>query len=907
MFITIERRDCINLRAPASHLVEIVTPRTNDAAIAPMANLLASLALPERFALELAATAASRRFLVRAITLAARDYLEDQFAAAYPQAVVRPLTAADDPALPVAEHGDQIMACTLALRDPASLPLRPFTDMEIDDQRSAQADPLLGLLGALGRLPSGWQALCQLVIAPAPRDWHCPYQRLMSERPVAPSTGYAGNSSGSTNAQLFLLIIGAIAYLAWQAYQWFAAHNWGPLALMLAGVALGLVVAGRLVRRAARRPVTNPRLLREKLAYPARAAELRLAVITPGDVPPATAHAWLNRLVAAYGQFTHEEGNGLVPRRLRRPPGDLRVLAPLSPARRLPVLNTRELATLWHLPQAGADVALVERTTARRLLPPPGTVAYGCPVGWSTQQGRAVPVALPDDLLGRHLLLVAKTQRGKSSLLLQLAHDTMTRPPGAGLSPGLVLLDPHSDLAGAALALVPPARRDAIVYLDLGNTARPCGLNLVDAGLGWTRDQAVDSALTIFERQFDRFFGPRMEDCFRFGLMTLFEANETYCATDPHRGRERQHTILELPQLFINLAFRKTLVELARDPAIRVWWEDFFDSALDRRLRVESPNPVITKINRFVGHAAARALVGQPRSTIDPAAWVRDGNLVIINGAKGVLKAPTAALLGATLLNLVELAVGAQALLPAAARRPVRILVDEFQTMPGADYEALLSESAKFGGSLALATQSLASLDARDVTRALRATVFANLDGLFAFHCSAEDAAYLVPELGAPLTIEDLVSLGEHQCYARLSTGRERLPAFRIDLDPPPVGDPAMAASLAAAAATQYGRPAVQVAAAYAQALARIKAAQSGGAGQAQAGQPGQGVRRGPQRPQPEATAQGKSAQSRTGGARQGKLPFTIAPPHTVTPPASTGASDEQDTDDAEADPAPVA
>jgi hypothetical protein len=32
-----------------------------------------------------------------------------------------------------------------------------------------------------------------------------------------------------------------------------------------------------------------------------------------------------------------------------------------------------------------------------------------------------VPVSLPDELLRRHLLLVAKTRRGKSSLLLRIA------------------------------------------------------------------------------------------------------------------------------------------------------------------------------------------------------------------------------------------------------------------------------------------------------------------------------------------------------------------------------------------------------------------------------------------------------------------------------------------------------
>jgi hypothetical protein len=82
--------------------------------------------------------------------------------------------------------------------------------------------------------------------------------------------------------------------------------------------------------------------------------------------------------------------------------------------------------------------------------------------------------------------------------------------------PALVLVDPHRDLARAALGLVPPQREQQIVYLDAADQERPFGLNLLDTGLGWSRDKAVSNTLTIFRREFDRFWGPRMEDAFRF-------------------------------------------------------------------------------------------------------------------------------------------------------------------------------------------------------------------------------------------------------------------------------------------------------------------------------------------------------------------------------------------------------
>ena len=150
------------------------------------------------------------------------------------------------------------------------------------------------------------------------------------------------------------------------------------------------------------------------------------------------------------------------------------------------------------------------------------------------------------------------------------------------------------------------------------------------------------------------------------------------------------------------------------------------------------------------------------------------------------------------------------------------MLVDEFHALPAADYEAFLAELGKHGASLVLATQSLGMLDAIDADRGLKHTVFANVDHLYAFNCSAEDARALAPELGGRIELADLVELGDHECYARLSHEGERLPAFHLRLDPPPEADSAVAELLAACSAAQYGRDAAAVAADRAAVLERL-------------------------------------------------------------------------------------
>src|SRR5205814_10159232 len=116
-----------------------------------------------------------------------RRHLEAQLGAAYPQAELRPLDLETHPGLDPARRApdEQIAACRLELRGPPYLPIRIFADHEVDAGRTAQADPILPVLAALGDLPDGWRALSQLVLRPAPDDWSRGYMRLAVEHPLA--------------------------------------------------------------------------------------------------------------------------------------------------------------------------------------------------------------------------------------------------------------------------------------------------------------------------------------------------------------------------------------------------------------------------------------------------------------------------------------------------------------------------------------------------------------------------------------------------------------------------------------------------------------------------------------------------------------------------------------------------
>ena len=168
-----------------------------------------------------------------------------------------------------------------------------------------------------------------------------------------------------------------------------------------------------------------------------------------------------------------------------------------------------------------------------------------------------------------------------------------------------------------------------------------------------------------------------------------------------------------------------------------------------------------------------------------------------------------AALVGASLLNLVDAVIREQGSLPLHRRRGALVVVDEMQSMPGVDYESMLSELGKFGASFVLATQILAKLD--DLSRTMSDTLLANVGCLAVFQVAGSDARHLVWELGKDRVSEDdIVSLPVHHCYVRATVGTERMDAFSMKVARPEEGDPAVAVRIREAA-TAYTVSARQV------------------------------------------------------------------------------------------------
>ena len=672
------------------------------------------------------------------------------------------------------------------------MPLRTFRD---DDLLDPGSDPLIALMGALSALYEGERVVARLLLRSLGPDWSQAHLEKAHRRPGMeprdPAYTYQTKPLQMDGITMAVLGIGALAAL--KGYLWVQDGEIWKAALLGTGTALGLAAGGWAWHRwkKARNRVEDPLLIREKVSRIAFEAELQVTAILPPDTMPHRAGELLGKLTAAYRHFDNPAGARFKVGRVRPAEPEPSLLHPAGPGifGRRSVLGVREVASLWHPPGAGDETPLVERSGARALSPSAKGVRGGALVG-DTTAGAKREIRFPEDLLRRHHLYVARTRMGKSTLMHHLVAHKMREKAEGRDNDAIVVVDPHTDLVADILEHVPESLIDRVRLIDLSDESRSPGINLLDTRVFADRDRTADSVVRVAKGLWEQ-WGPRMQSILEQTVKTLHEANEQVEA-------EAQYTILDGLKLLSDEPFRKDALKKVSDPYLLEWWARDF-GRWNPQYRAEALAPVQTRLSYYASSKRARAILGQSRSTIDVRRTILDGGVLLVSTSQGTVGRDVAALVGASMLNLVDAVIREQGSVSLNRRRGALVVVDEMQSMPGVDYESMLSELGKFGASFILATQSLAKLD--DLSRTMRDTLLANVGCLAVFQVAGNDARQLVWELGKErVTEDDITSLPVHHCYVRATVGKERLPAFSMMVRKPEEGDPTVSARIREAA-----------------------------------------------------------------------------------------------------------
>ena len=824
-------------------LLRVKPPRLGEYTLLSFENLLESLDAEEPFSLELVAERRGVSMLVRSEH---PDRVAQQLRAHYPEVGLEYIEDCDDPM----KFGDEESVWMQRLRPEGSewLPLQVYDDTGVLGYGS---DPFVDMLGGLSSdVRPEERLLSRLVLSQMSHDWSESWRaRAMSgagsENQKAAETermtqqleragrGQSSKSSGPSTASndaatdsltqwIMCIVIAGMAVLLiglWFKQLWESGQIWQ---IALYGV-VGLVVVGGLgflfwklgfFRKIPKQEYYDPQQVAIRISGAAFRLEAQLFAVVGGEAPSSRAKALLDPVVAAYRSFDNPLGcrfgvsdlvrvsEGHLNGNLLSFEADSRKRGLFSPPdeRGRGVVGVREVAALWHLPGESARVEGLERTGSRRV-PLPHSLGTGALVGEEVVgDGEIRLVRFPPRAMRRHHLYAARTQMGKSTLMGHVVGSRLLEKAAGRDDQAVVVVDPHADLVAGILERVPEEVAERVRLIDLGDKTRRCGINLLDVHVFLDRETTVDTIVRVARALWDQ-WGGRMQTILEHTLKALYEANKTL-------PRDNQYTLLDGRLMLTDEGFRNEVLRRVRDPFILDWWKSDFGTWQVQYL-ADALAPVQTRLAQYAGSAAAREILGQRSCTLDVAEVVRNGDVLLVSTDQGAVGRHVSALVGAAMLNLVESVIRQEGERAVSERGGAMIVVDEMQTIPGVEYEDMLSELLKYRGSLVLATQSLSRLD--ELSPTMRDSILANVGCLCVFQVNAVDAMRLLPELDSErLDEEDITGLAAHNCYGRLDLGGLRPEYFSMRLLPPHPGNSVVAEAIRLAS-DAYTRPQSEV------------------------------------------------------------------------------------------------
>jgi hypothetical protein len=343
-----------------------------------------------------------------------------------------------------------------------------------------------------------------------------------------------------------------------------------------------------------------------------------------------------------------------------------------------------------------------------------------------------------------HIYVLGKTGTGKSTLLETLARQDLAH------GGGFALLDPHGDLVERVLAAVLPDRRQSLIYMNVPDAARPLGFNPLETVPPEERALAASGLLDVFKKLWADSWGPRLEHILRNALLALFD--------------QPSATLADILRLLDDRDFRRHVAERTPNAQVRRFWLTEFER-YPAHFRAQAVAPVQNKVGAFLANPVLNRILTQPRSAFDLRTVMDEGQVLLVNLAKGKLGEDTAALLGSLLVSRIGLAALSRADVPESERRDFYTYLDEFQNFSTLSLATMLPELRKYHVGLVLAHQHLAQLDPL-----VRDAILGNVGTTVAFRVGAADAALLEPEFSPEVRVEDLVSLPNYHVYLKLMT-----------------------------------------------------------------------------------------------------------------------------------------
>jgi hypothetical protein len=429
------------------------------------------------------------------------------------------------------------------------------------------------------------------------------------------------------------------------------------------------------------------------------------------------------------------------------------------------VLNSVELATLFHLPDAQfTSTTQVERQQSKQVDGPSSMPATGLLLGYNFYRGTKKEIRLSPEDRRRHFYAIGQTGTGKSTMLENLAVQDML----AGN--GFAFIDPHGDTAEKLLSMVPKERAEDVIYFNPGDMDRPLGLNIFEFKDPSQKSFLIQESINMLYKLYDPgktgIIGPRFEHWYRNAALTLM--------ADPNGA-----SFIELPKVFTDSGYLKDKFKYLTDPTVIDFWTKEMAQTSDYH-KSEMLGWFVSKFGAFQSDDMMRNIIGQTHSAFDLRDIMDNKKILIVNLSKGRVGEINSQLLGMIFVIKIQAAAMSRANVPEDQRPDFCLYVDEFQNFSTDSFAAILSEARKYHLNLIVANQFIGQL-----TDDIREAVFGNIGTMLSYRCGPEDAEFLVKQFEPIFDQRDLVGLPNHNAIMKLLVGGLPSQPFSITALPP--------------------------------------------------------------------------------------------------------------------------
>lgn len=430
------------------------------------------------------------------------------------------------------------------------------------------------------------------------------------------------------------------------------------------------------------------------------------------------------------------------------------------------IFSTDELASLFHIPNIRFNkYPCINWQSFKVAVAPANIPTEGILLGYNVYRGEKKEIRMKKEDRFRHFYVIGQTGTGKSSILQVMIRQDLKN------GDGICVVDPHGSLIEDILPFIPRERADDVIYFDPSDMERPLGLNLLEGDSWEDKELVALDAMNIMIKLFDEeVFGPRIQDYFRNGCLTLM--------SDPAGA-----SITDIVRLFTDDDFAKMKRQFVTNPVVASFW-DHQMAKTGAREKQEMIPYFAAKFGQFVSNTMMRNIIGQTKSAFDFFDVMQKKKILLMNLSKGSVGEINSKLLGLIVVQKIQMAALKRAKVSTKDRSDFFLYIDEFQNYVTPSIEVILSEARKYRLGLNIAHQYLAQLEeGGSSTKSksdLKGAVFGNVGTMMSYKIGAQDAEFMAKEMAPVFSDQDLVNIDKYKAVMKLSIDTQPSRPFSI-------------------------------------------------------------------------------------------------------------------------------